>query len=182
MIKETQQHVQLPKIADVLKRLVDEHISIRDLRQVLETLVEYGESEKNTAVLAEYVRSGLKRQISHSFTYGTNVLPVYLLDPGTESLIQQSIRQTPTGSHLALDEAVSERLRNSLVSNEEDARGVSDLTARPVLLTSVELRRYLSSHLTSIKAGIPVLAFEELTKQVKLRPIGRIDIADGVTG
>ena len=182
LIKETQQHVQLPKIADVLKRLVDEQISIRDLRQVLETLVEFGEVEKNTAVLAEYVRSGLKRQISHSFTYGSNILPVYLLDPSTENLIQQSIRQTPTGSHLALGEDVSERLRNSLVSNEKDARAVADLTARPVLLTSVELRRYLSSHLSSIKAGIPVLAFEELTKQVKLRPIGRVDIADGTAG
>lgn len=179
LIKETQQHVPLPKIADVLRRLVDEQISIRDLRQILETLVEWGENEKNTATLTEYVRAGLKRQISHSFTYGSHVLPVYLLDPGTENLIQQSIRQTPTGTHLALDDETSERFRSALMDNEEQARGIHDLSARPVLLTSIELRRYLSNHLASISAGIPVLSFQELTRQVKLRPVGRIQIAGG---
>ncbi len=177
LIKETQQHVPLPKIADVLRRLVEEEISIRDLRQILETLVEWGESEKNPATLAEYVRSGLKRQISHSFTYGSNVLPVYLLDPGTESLIQKSIRQTPTGTHLALDDEVAGKFRDALLANEELARGMTDLSARPVLLTSLELRRYLSTHLESISAGIPVLSFDELTKQVKLRPVGKIEIS-----
>ncbi len=179
LVKETQQHVPLPKIADVLRRLVDEQISIRDLRQILETLVEWGETEKNTATLAEYVRAGLKRQISHSFTYGSNVLPVYLLDPGTESMIQKSIRQTPTGTHLALDEEISSRFRDALLKNEEEARSIPDLSARPVLLTSLELRRYLSSHLTSMAAGIPVLSFDELTRQVKLRPVGKIEIVGG---
>jgi len=179
LIKETQQHVALPKITDVLRRLVDEQISIRDLRQILETLVEWGETEKNTAALAEYVRSGLKRQISHSFTFGSNVLPVYLLDPGTESLIQKSIRQTPTGTHLALDEDTSKRFRDALLANEEQARGISDLSARPVLLTSMELRRYISTHLASLSADIPVLSFDELTRQVKLRPIGKIELATG---
>lgn len=179
LVKETQQYITLPKISDVLKRLVDEQISIRDLRQVLETLVEYGEVEKNTAILSEYVRAGLKRQISHSFTYGTNVLPVYLLNPSSEEVILQSIRQTPTGSHLALEEDVSERLRDALVSNEEEARKLSDLPARPVLLTTIELRRHLSNHMSSLQAGIPVLSFEELTRQVKLRPVGKVEIVGG---
>ncbi|HIQ07611.1 MAG TPA: EscV/YscV/HrcV family type III secretion system export apparatus protein, partial [Thiotrichaceae bacterium] len=156
---------------------VDEQISIKNLRQILETLTEWGETEKNTAALAEYVRSGLKRQISHAFTYGTNVLPVYLLDPATETIIQQSIRQTPTGSHLALDENTSERLRNALTKSEEDARLLTDLSARPVLLTSIDLRRYLSAHMETISATIPVLSFEELTRQVQLRPIGKIELA-----
>jgi len=177
LVKETQQHVPLPKVAEVLRKLVDEQISIKNLRQILETLTEWGETEKNTAALAEYVRSGLKRQISHSFTYGTNVLPVYLLDPATETIIQQSIRQTPSGSHLALDENTSERLRNALTKSEEDARLLTDLSARPVLLTSIDLRRYLSAHMETISATIPVLSFEELTRQVQLRPIGKIELA-----
>lgn len=177
LVKETQQHVPLPKVAEVLRKLVDEQISIRNLRQILETLTEWGETEKNTAALAEYVRSGLKRQISHSFTYGTNILPVYLLDPATENIIQQSIRQTPSGSHLALDENTSERLRDALTQNEENARSLNDLSARPVLLTSIDLRRYLSAHMATISATIPVLSFEELTRQVQLRPVGKIELA-----
>ncbi|MCK5727244.1 MAG: type III secretion system export apparatus subunit SctV [Thiotrichaceae bacterium] len=177
LVKETQQHVPLPKVTEVLRKLVDEQISIKNLRQILETLAEWGETEKNTAALTEYVRSGLKRQISHAFTYGSNVLPVYLLDPATESMIQQSIRQTPNGSHLALDENSSERLRAALTQNEEQARILADLQARPVLLTSIDLRRFLSAHMGTIGITIPVLSFEELTRQVQLRPIGKIEIA-----
>jgi len=178
LIKETQQFVPLPKIAEVLRRLVDEKISVRNLRQILETLVEWGETEKNTPTLTEYVRIGLKRQISHSFTYGSNTLPVYLMGPETESVIQQSIRQTPTGSHLALNDQAAERLTAALKANEEEARKIADLSARPVLLTSMELRRYLSDHMETIASGIPVLSFQELTKQVKLRPLGRVEISD----
>lgn len=176
LIKETQQHLPLPKITDVLRRLADEQISVRNLRQILETLVEWGETEKNTATLTEYVRAGLKRQISHSFTYGSNVLPVYLMDPDTENVIQQSIRQTPMGSHLAWDEATSERFREALQKNEEEAAKVEGLTARPVLLTSMELRQYISAHIASISSSVPVLSFQELTRQVKLKPLGRIQI------
>lgn len=177
LIKETQQFVPLHKITEVLRRLVDEKISIRNLRQILESLVEWGETEKNMVTLTEYVRIGLKRQISHAFTYGSNTLPVYLMGPETESVIQQSIRQTPMGSHLALDDQAAKRLSSALQTNEAEARKMSDLSARPVLLTSMELRRYLSDHMETIASGIPVLSFQELTKQVKLKPLGRVEIA-----
>lgn len=176
LIKETQQFITMPKITEVLKNLVSENISIRDMRQILGVLVQKAENEKDMAVLTEHVRTGLKNQISHVFSNGTNVLPVYLMDPETEMTIQQSVRQTPTGVHLALDNDVSERFVQSIRDNETNARSMPNLTARPVLLTSTELRRFLSSHVRTALGNLPVLAFQELTPAVRLQPLGKIQL------
>ncbi len=178
LIREAQQLVSLPKITDVMRRLVSEGVSIRDLRQILDSIIEWGEKEQDLSVLAEYVRMGLKRQISHKFSNGTAVLPVYLLEPEAEDVIKASIRQLPTGSYLALEPEASDKLMATLKFNEEEAQNHDDLTARPVVLTSMDLRRHLSSYFSSKMASIPVLSFQELTSEVRLRPLGRLKISD----
>ena len=174
LIREAQGLVPLPKITDVLRRLVSEGISIRDLRQILESLIEWGETEKDIPMLAEYVRIGLKRQISHKFSNGSLTLPVYLLDPEMENVIKGSIRQLPTGSFLDLAPEVSDFFIQTLKNNEEAAQNQSDLTARPVVVTSMELRRHLSTYFASKMVVIPVLSFQELTSEVRLNPLGRL--------
>jgi len=178
LIREAQQLVSLPKITDVMRRLVSEGISIRDLRQILDSIIEWGEKEQDLSVLAEYVRMGLKRQISHKFSNGSAVLPVYLLEPEAEDVIKASIRQLPTGSYLALEPDASDKLMETLKFNEEEAQNHDDLTARPVVLTSMDLRRHLSSYFSSKMANIPVLSFQELTSDVRLRPLGRLKISN----
>jgi type III secretion protein V len=177
LIREAQQLVVLPKISDVLRRLVSEGISIRDLRQILESIIEWGETEKDIAMLAEYVRTGLKRQISHKFSNGSLTLPVYLLEPETENQIQGSIRQLPTGSFLDLSPEASDFFIQTLKNNEIEAQNRSDLTARPVVVTSMELRRHLSSYFSSKMVSIPVLSFQELTSEVRLNPLGRLQLS-----
>ncbi|HFC92161.1 MAG TPA: EscV/YscV/HrcV family type III secretion system export apparatus protein [Leucothrix mucor] len=177
LIREAQGLVPLPKITDVLRRLVAEGISIRDLRQILESIIERGETEKDIPMLAEYVRMGLKRQISHKFSNGSLTLPVYLLEPETENAIKGSIRQLPTGSFLDLAPEVSDFFIQTLKNNEEAAQNQADLTARPVVLTSMELRRHLSTYFASKMVVIPVLAFQELTSEVRLNPLGRLQVS-----
>lgn len=178
LIREAQQLVPLPKITDVLRRLVAEGVSIRDLRQILESLIEWGETEKDIPMLAEYVRIGLKRQISHKFSNGSSILPVYLLEPETENVIRGSIRQLPTGSFLDLEPNASDIFIQTLKNSEAEAQNITDLTARPVVLTSTELRRHLSAYFASKMVVIPVLSFQELTAEMRLNPLGRLKVAE----
>ncbi len=176
LIREAQQLVPLPKITDVLRRLVAEGVSIRDLRQILESIIEWGETEKDIAMLSEYVRIGLKRQISHKFSNGSGILPVYMLEPETENVIRNSIRQLPTGSFLDLAPDASDIFIQTLKNNEAEAQNITDLTARPVVLTSTELRRHLSRYFASKMVIIPVLSFQELTIEMRLNPLGQLKV------
>ena len=59
LIKEAQRVLPVNHTTDVFKRLVGEDISIRNVRLILESLVEWGQQEKDIVVLTEYVRGDL---------------------------------------------------------------------------------------------------------------------------
>jgi type III secretion protein V len=171
LVREAQRAVSTTKAVDVLRRLLSEGISIRDLRQILETLVEYGETEKDLGMLAERVRSSLKRQISYAFSNGTGVLPVYMLAPETEKLLQGNLRQTPAGVFFALPPDVTQRFANILrdLETEHDKD-----TVRPVILTGVDLRRHIRRHIEANFSSLPVLSIQDLTTNISLNPVGEI--------
>ncbi len=75
-----------------MQRLVSEDISVRNLRAILEAMVEWGQKEKDVVQLTEYIRCNLKRYICYKYSNGQNVLPAYLLDPSLENLIREGIR------------------------------------------------------------------------------------------
>ncbi|MBO0614417.1 type III secretion system export apparatus subunit SctV [Thiothrix fructosivorans] len=171
LVREVQRAVTTPKTVDVFRRLLNEGVSIRDLRQILGTLVEFGESEKDTSMLAERVRISLKRQLSYTATNGTGILPVYMFAPETEKLLQNSLRQTPNGVFFALAPDATERFANTLreLENEHSKNKV-----RPVILTNLELRRHIRRHLENSYPDLPVISVQELTSSVSLSPIGEI--------
>ncbi|MGF1643377.1 MAG: type III secretion system export apparatus subunit SctV [Thiotrichales bacterium] len=174
LIKETLRALPLGKLADVLRRLVAEDVSIRDLRMILEALVEWAPKEQNTEQLCEYVRISLKRQISYRFSAGNNLLPVYLIDPAIEDTLRNSVRQTPTGSYLALDPEVSAQLMSSIRDN---VRASLASYSRVVLLTTMELRRHLRKLIELEFHEVPVLSFQELAPEITVQPLGKIGLA-----
>jgi type III secretion protein V len=173
LIKEATRVMPMQKIAEIFQRLVSEEISIRNLRTVLEALIEWGQKEKDSVLLTEYVRGSLKRHISFKFSSAQNVLSAYLLAPNVEDTIRAAIRQTSSGSYLALDPAVTKRFLESM------KRTVGDLSVavqRPVLITSMDIRRYLRKLIEQDFYELPVLSFQELTTEVNIQPLARIDL------
>jgi type III secretion protein V len=173
LVKETHRVMPIQKIAEILQRLVSEDISIRDMRAVLEALVEWAQKEKDTVLLTEYVRIALKRYISYKYSNAQNFLPAYLLAPNVEDMIRDAIRQTASGSYLSLDPEKSQALVESV------QRTVGNLTttvARPVLLTSMDIRRYVRKLMEQELYLLPVLSYQELTTDVNVQPLARIEI------
>ncbi len=171
LVREVQRAVNTPKTVDVFRRLLNEGISIRDLRQILGTLVEFGEIEKDTSMLAERVRISLKRQLSYTFTNGTGVLPVYMFAPETEKLLQNSLRQTPNGVFFALNPDATEQFTKAL--RDLESEHAKD-KMRPVILTNLELRRHIRRHIETSFPDLPVISVQELTTNISLNPIGEI--------
>ena len=62
------------KLTEIFKRLVQEQISIKDLRTILESLSEWAQTEKDTVLLTEYIRSSLKRYVSYKYSQGQSIL------------------------------------------------------------------------------------------------------------
>src|SRR5690606_37968603 len=173
LVKETLRVMPVQKVAEILQRLVSEDISVRNLRTVLEALIEWGQKEKDSVLLAEYVRVSFKRHISYKYSSGQNILPAYLLAPNVEETVRGSIRQTSAGSYLALDPSTTKRL----VENIKQAVGdISGSTRKPVLLTSMDIRRYLRKMIEQDLYELPVLSYQELAPELNVQPVARVEL------
>lgn len=173
LTKEIARVMPIHRIAEILQRLVSEEISIRNVRTVMEALVEWGQKEKDPVLLAEYVRISLKRYISHKFSAGQNMLPAYLLSPSIEDEIRTSIRQTSGGSYLALDPQASKRIVQAVRLAVGD---ITSVAQRPVLLTSMDIRRYVRKLVEQDLGELAVLSYQELTQDINIQPLARIEL------
>jgi type III secretion protein V len=173
IVREVQRVLPIQKITDIFQRLVQEEISIRNLKLILQCLIDWGQKEKEPVLLADYIRSSLKRYVSYKFSEGNNVLSVYLLDPSLEDLVRKAIRQTSAGSYLALDPPTAKKLVKAIQVEVGDLR---QSRSRPVLLTSMDTRRYIRKLIEMELYELPVLSHQELTEEITIRPLGRIKL------
>lgn len=171
LVKEVQRLLPMQKLTEVLQRLVSEEISIRNMRAILEALVEWAQKEKDVVQLTEYVRSSLSRYICYKYANGQNILPAYLLDQGVEDSIRNGIRQTSAGSYLALDPSFSQSF---LVQVKNTIGELESMQQKPVLVVSMDIRRYVKKLIESDYYDLPVLSFQELTPKINVQPLGRV--------
>lgn len=171
VVREVQRVLPVQKITEVFQRLVQEEISIRNLRTILQALIEWGQKEKEAVLLTEYVRASLKRYISYKFSRGQNILAVYLLEPGLEEKIRKAVRQTSAGAYLALEPMTVKTL---LASVRREVGDIMESNQRPVLLTSLDVRRYTRKLIEQEFYELPVLSHQELTEEITIQPLGRI--------
>jgi type III secretion protein V len=161
--------VPLPLLADVLRRLVEERISIRDLRAILEALSTIAATEKDPLNLTEFVRAQLRRVITFRLTSGGPHLDVLLLDAILEDTIRRAITRTGAGAFLTLAPAAA---RDVLDSVKRAVASAPQEKPR-VLLTQPDIRRFVRKLLESEHPDIVVVSFAELLPEVALRPVAR---------
>ena len=173
LIKEAQRVLPVNRTTEVFKRLVGEDVSIRNVRSILESLVEWGQQEKDVVMLTEYVRGDLKRYISYKYSSDQNVLSAYLLDEDLEETVRGGIRQTSSGNYLALNPPVTQRLVSQTKSLVGD---IGRLEHKPVVVTAIDIRRYVRKIIEIELYDLAVLSFQELTQEVTVQPLGKIEL------
>jgi type III secretion protein V len=164
--------VSLVLLADVLRRLVEERLSVRDLRGILESLSAVATTEKDPLNLAEYARSQMRRAITFRLTAGSGQLDVVLLDALVEDTIRRAVTRTPAGAFLTL---APQPARDVLAAIR---RAVATVPAPPpgehvVILTQPDIRRFVRK---LVEAELPdawVVSFAELLPEVSLKPVAR---------
>jgi type III secretion protein V len=174
LVKEVTRLVPLQKLTEIFRRLVQEQVSIKDLRTIMESLSEWAQTEKDTVLLTEYVRSSLKRYISYKYSLGQTVLSVYLLDPEIEDMIRGAIKQTSAGSYLALDpdsvQLILHAMRGVIVPTPPGGQP-------PVLLTAIDVRRFTRKLIEGDFPELPVVSYQEIVPEVRIQPLGRIQLS-----
>ena len=186
------------QITRVLRALVAEQISIKNLKLILERLLEYKYTLAETSSygitdniptiteqpndvrfngsfdLLAFVRSGMKHQIGQKYARGTGTVVVYLLDPGIEELLLE---------HQSLE--AGEMWRTKLDDQERDKildairAEIAYLPAtvrRPAILTAVDVRSSLREIIAPELLHMSVISYQDLPSDMNVQPIARISL------
>jgi type III secretion protein V len=171
LVKEIAKAVPLHRVTDVLRRLLAEGVPIRNLRAIGECLVMWGTREKDVVMLTELVRVELGRWIAQRHARGARQLAAILIHPDTEMLFKRSIQQNASGSFLAVDPDE----RNRFCAELGRLIGEAEANApRPVVLTTMDLRRYVYKLIETALPGTVVLSYEEIAAHVDLAVRGTV--------
>ena len=162
--------VTLVLLTDVLRRLVEERVSVRDLRAILEALSSVAAAEKDPLNLAEYVRSQLRRAITFQLTGGRAELAVVLLDALVEDTIRRAITRTAAGAFLTLPPQAA---RDVLAAVRQALATLTPRSEPTVILTQPDIRRFVRKLVESEMRDVWVVSFAELLPEVSLKPIAR---------
>jgi type III secretion protein V len=173
LVQEMLKVLSISQITNVLKRLVEEEVSIKNLKHIFHYLIEWGQKEKDVILLTEYIRVELKRYISYRYSAGKNTLSVYMFDRQLEEEIRNAIRKTSGTSYLVLGPEKSKHILDAIKNEIGMSNGNSP---KPILLTSMDIRRYVKKFIEPEIKHLPVLSYQELSSEILIQPLGRIQL------
>ncbi|MGO4774879.1 FHIPEP family type III secretion protein, partial [Lysobacter sp. 2RAB21] len=171
LVKEMLRVVAPQRVADVLRRLVEEGVPIRNLRDAFEAITDVGGREKDVVLLTEYVRVALKREIADRYADSERTMQVLLIHPELEDRLRQSVRVAGGATQLAISPELAGRLGAEVRSHlSRQAEGV-----KPVLLCSLDVRRHLRKLLEIDFFELPVLSYQELAPDLRIVQAGQVN-------
>jgi len=168
--------LNLGTVLRVVKNLLKEGVSIRDMRTILETLADYAGLTKDPDVLSEFVRQGLGRFIVDQFTLEDDSLSLITLDREVEDIIAEAIQPSDQGSYLAIEPNAAQQIITSIRTMSERC---SMGGAQPVLLASPSIRRHVRKLIERFVPHLAVLSHNEIPQNVKIQSLGVVSLHVG---
>ncbi|HVI26051.1 MAG TPA: flagellar biosynthesis protein FlhA [Xanthomonadaceae bacterium] len=157
----------LSVVVRVLQSLLAERVPIRQLRQIVEALLEHGGHTQDPAVLTAAVRTALGRFIVQELNGMNPELPVFTLAPALERVLQDSV----SGAGAALEPGLAERLHANLSEcvTRQEGRGEP-----AVLLVPGQIRASIARLVRHSVPQLAVLAYGEVPEDKRLRLVGAV--------
>ncbi len=153
-------------VVKVLQNLLQEHVPIRDMRTIVETLAEMGLRSQDPDILTSAVRASLGRLIIHEISGMQEELPVITLDHELEQLLHKSL-QTAGDNGVGIEPGLAEQMHTSL---QESMQKMEMEGQTAILLVSSYIRPWLSRFVRHSIPGLHVLAYNEIPvdRQIKV--------------
>ncbi len=157
----------LSVVVKVLQSLLAERVPVRQMRQIVEALLEHGAHSQDPAVLTAAVRTALGRFIVQEINGMAIELPVYTLAPALERVLQDSVN----GQGAALEPGLAERLHQNLSEcvTRQEGRGEP-----AVLLVPGGVRAAVARLVRHSVPSLSVLAYGEVPEDKRLRLVGAV--------
>ncbi len=152
--------VSIDLLQSVLRLLLEEQVSIRNLPLILESIAEASGALTGIEAITEYVRQRLGFQLIADMQEPDGALPLVQLSPEWEALFQKhQLEGEKGGTDVALPPHEFNRLAGAVA---EQVGKAGEKGRYPAVITSARRRRFLHTVLSAKGIRNPVFSFEEV--------------------
>jgi len=153
------------ELMTVIRALLQDGVSVRDMRAILEVLTEAAPVSKATYYLVDRVRVRLGPSIIQTLMAEDNRLHVGFFDAESEELIRQSLATTDTDIQLALDLGTAQSLVRQFQRVLETQQAVG---YAPVVIVPPDLRYAMQRFASRFAEGIIVICQREIPPRMEV--------------
>ncbi|MBE7184371.1 MAG: flagellar biosynthesis protein FlhA [Methylobacterium mesophilicum] len=165
-------HISYPGLQAVLKLLLAERVSIRNLHLILEAIAEIAPHMRRTEGIVEHVRIRMSQQICGDLTEA-GVLKVLRLGNRWDLAFHQSLKRDAKGEIREFD--IDPRQLEEFGADASKAiRLHLEAGERFAIVTAPDARPYVRMIVERLFPTLPVLSHVEIAKGVEIRVLGTI--------
>jgi len=173
VVEEVVKTLSVGEIQKVLKGLLKEQVSIRNIVVILEILADFAPVTKDLSYLIEKARQSLGRQICLQYADENRILRVLTIDPDVEKRIIDSRVETGTGLTAALEPALQRKWINSC---HNFIKSVQEQGYLPIILCSEAARPLVKDSTKRELPQLAVMSVPEIVTEVTVESLGSISI------
>jgi len=160
--------LSLGVLTRTLQGLLNDSVSIRDMRTIVETLSEVSGRTQEPEQLTALLRPRLGRMIVQNLLDEKETLSVMTLDPGLEQLLHNVLQQQSQNQNVVMEPGLAERLFAAL---RQGSKEVEELGNAAVLVVSPAIRPWLAKAVRHRVSEMVVLSYAEIPDDQSIQVI-----------
>jgi len=164
----------LSDVQAVLRNLLAEKVSIRDMVGILEVLASNARVTRDPNILAEAVRQSMARTLSNQYRDEEGYLHVFTLSPQLEAQLRDALVHKEGTLSFQIDAAFAQAI---LTRIGEQMEKMAQLGHFPILLVPRELRLAIRQLVRQALPNLVVLAFSEVSPGTRVQAHGMVDVS-----
>lgn len=161
--------VSVGLVQNVLKNLLKEGVSIRNLNIILESIADMAGHSKLPNDLSEYARRRLAPYIIEDYEYEPGRIKAITLDPKLEEHFVQRIQRNQFEVGLTLDPQTAHLVLTQLTAL---MREMMDAGYNPLILTMSELRLPFKRFFEASLPRLSVISYQEIPSEIEIDNFG----------
>jgi flagellar biosynthesis protein FlhA len=165
--------LSLATVLRVIRNLLREGVSIRDLRTIVETLADYGSVTKDPEMLTEFVRQTMGRYIVDQYKKDDDTLCLLSLDRSVEEAVIDGVQTSDQGNYLAIEPTTAQHILFNL-RHEMEKFNLSGTS--PLLIASPSIRRHMKKLTERFMPNLAVLSHNEIPPNIKIQSLGVVSL------
>lgn len=174
VVEDATKKADIGLIQKVLRALLKDNVSIKDMITILDSISEVAEISKDVDMITEHVRAALSRAITAQYSDENGKLNFYILDQNAQKKLVEAVSYKDGKYRVLINVSQTSAIVQALKTAKEN-RNVNE-TGEMLVCVEPGIRKFVSDLAQNFGLNIAVISFAEIARGAEFETLGIIEI------